>query len=55
MNEFKNIVLEEIDNIRNRDNSNDLPCYTEVGFLFNKYPNDRGNIIENNYGYIVYS
>lgn len=55
MNEFKNIVLEEIDNIRNRDNNNDLPCYTEVGFLFNKYPNDRGNIIENNYGYIVYS
>jgi len=55
MNEFKNIVLEEIDNITNRDNNNDLPCYTEVGFLFNKYPNDRGNIIENNYGYIVYS
>jgi len=57
--ELRNIVFREIENIQNTKYSmgmgmGKLPPYIEIGFNFNKYPNDRGDIIQNKYGYTIH-
>jgi hypothetical protein len=53
--ELKEIVFREIEIIKNRNYRVDrLPPYTEIGFNFDKYPDDRTDIIPTKNGFIIY-